>query len=274
MTTLRPTYRLLLGIPGKSNAFEISKKLGIPEEIINRASSLISKPEIDVETLMKDIYNDKAEIEKEKIEIEKNLKQVEFLRKKLELENNEKLLKEQEKIDNAKREAKEILQDAKDTAREAIKKLENTNNIKEANSIRNDLNNSLNEIGTSGLDLSKLLELNNKYNTRSQKLHTNNSKSGSSKSGKVYISNTKSSNISTEINLLGETVASAVEILDKYLDNCKMAHLKQVRVIHGKGTGKLREGIQNYLKKSKYVDSFNIAGFGEGDYGVTIVNLK
>ena len=90
----------------------------------------------------------------------------------------------------------------------------------------------------------------------------------------MHIENTASKNISSEINLIGENVDTAVMALDKYLDNCTMAHLKQVRVIHGKGTGKLREGIHNYLKKSKYVSSYRIAGYGEGDYGVTIVELK
>ncbi len=302
LSTLKPTYHLLLGIPGKSNAFEISKKLGISNDIIERASSLISKPDTDIETLMKEIYDDKAEIEKQKIEIEKNLAQVELLRKDLETQNNDKLIKEQEKIENAKREAKEILINAKNKASEVIKELDNTNNVKKANAIRNELNDSINEIGGDGLDLSVLLSLNQKYNdsldasenpkdTKAKNSsvqkdsvknknminnHYNNHASNivNTNSGKVHVNNNKAQTVSAEINLLGETVDSAIEILDKYFDNCKMANLKQVRVVHGKGTGKLRQGIHAYLKKSKYVDSFNIAGYGEGDYGVTIVNLK
>lgn len=266
LATLKPTYHLLLGIPGKSNAFEISKKLGISDEIINRASMLISKPDTDIETLMKDIYDDKIEIEKEKREIEKNLSQIEILRKDLENQNNEKLAKEQENIEKAKREAKDILISAKEKSSEVIRELNNIHDVKKANSIRNELNDSINKINENELDLSVLLKLNNQYD--------NSKKADNKNSGKVHISNNQSKNISTEINLIGENVASAVEILDKYLDNCKMAHLHQVRVVHGKGTGKLREGIHSYLKKSKYVDSFNIAGYGEGDYGVTIVNLK
>ena len=249
---------------GKSNAFEISKKLGIPDSIIDRAASLINKPDTDIETLMKDIYNDRLEIEKEKIEAQKNLSQIELLRKSLETESNEKLKKEQQKIEDAKREAKEILLDAKKQASEAIKSLEHVNDVKKANSIRNNLNTKINDIEVNGIDLSVLLKLNNQYDN-----HIENKNSG-----KVHIKNNKSQSASTEINLIGETVATAVEELDKYLDNCKMANLNQVRVVHGKGTGKLREGIHNYLKRSKYVDSFHIAGYGEGDYGVTIVNLK
>ncbi len=266
LSTLKPTYHLLLGIPGKSNAFEISKKLGISDDIINRASSLISKPDTDIETLMKNIYDDRAEIEKQKIEIEKNLVQVQNLRKELEKENNDKLIKEQEKLEQTKREAKEILLDAKNKASDAIKELNKTTDTKKANYIRNELNSSINKISSNDLDLSVLLQLNNQYK--------NDKPVENKKSGKVHISNNKSQNISTEINLIGENVAPAVEILDKYLDNCKMAHLHQVRVVHGKGTGKLRQGIHEYLKKSKYVASFHIADYGEGDFGVTIVNLK
>lgn len=276
LATLKPTYHLLLGIPGKSNAFAISKKLGISDDIIKRASSLISKPDTDIETLMKEIYDDKLEIEKQKNEIEKNLSQVELLRKDLERQNNDKLKKEQEKIENAKREAKEILLDAKNKASMIIKELDNTHDIKKANAIRNDLNKSINEINENGLDLSVLLKLNNHYDKNKSSNVTTSSKTvtNQNKTGQVHVDNLKSQTISTEINLIGETVDVAIEILDKYLDNCKMANLHQVRIVHGKGTGKLRQGIHSYLKKSKYVQDFHIAGYGEGDYGVTIVNLK
>ena len=140
----------------------------------------------------------------------------------------------------------------------------NSNNLKKANMLRSKLNDSLKETtpNNNGLDLSVLLKLNNQETIKP----TNNSK--------VHINNTASKSVSPEINLLGENVDTAIEILDKYLDNCSLAHLKQVRVIHGKGTGKLREGIHSYLKKCKYVTQYRIAGFGEGDYGVTIVELK
>ena len=212
---------------------------------------------------MKDIYNDRLEIEKDKLEIKKNLSQVELLRKNLEAENNDKLIKEKQKIEDAKREAKEILLDAKRKASDAIKEIEKVKSAKDINSIRNDLNNSINDISVDTLDLSVLLKLNNKYDSK----NTQNK-------GKVYIKNDKATSISPEINLIGETVDVAIDALDKYLDSCKMAGLSQVRVVHGKGTGKLRDGIHKYLKSSKYVKSFNIANYGEGDFGVTIVNLK
>ena len=263
---LEPTYHLLIGIPGKSNAFAISKRLGLPNEILDRATSLMNKPDVDLETLMKEIYDDRVTIQRLKEEEEKNLNQVQALRKSLENEVSSKLANEEKKIEQARKEARNILLNAKEEANQIIKELSslNSNDLKKANMLRSNLNDSLKETtpNNNGLDLSVLLKLNNQETIKP----TNNSK--------VHINNTASKSVSPEINLLGENVDTAIEILDKYLDNCSLAHLKQVRVIHGKGTGKLREGIHSYLKKCKYVKQYRIAGFGEGDYGVTIVELK
>ena len=262
---LEPTYKLLIGIPGKSNAFAISKRLGLPQDILNRANSLMNKPDVDIETLMKEIYDDRIEIENLKKEEEKNLNQIALLRKSLETQVSDKLANEEKKIEKAKKEAREILLDAKEEANKIIRELSNIDNsdLKKANKLRDKLNENLKETETqSGVDLSVLLKLNNQETSKPNNKNT------------VHISNSASKHVSSEINLLGENVDTAVNTLDKYLDNCSMAHLKQVRVIHGKGTGKLREGIHNYLKTSKYVKNFRIAGFGEGDYGVTIVELK
>ena len=262
---LEPTYKLLIGIPGKSNAFAISKRLGLPQDILNRANSLMNKPDVDIETLMKEIYDDRIEIENLKKEEEKNLNQIALLRKSLETQVSDKLANEEKKIEKAKKEAREILLDAKEEANKIIRELSNIDNsdLKKANKLRDKLNENLKETETqSGVDLSVLLKLNNQETSKPNNKNT------------VHISNSASKHVSSEINLLGENVDTAVNTLDKYLDNCSMAHLKQVRVIHGKGTGKLREGIHNYLKTSKYVKNFRIAGFGEGDFGVTIVELK
>lgn len=288
---LKPTYHLLIGIPGKSNAFAICKKIGIPDDIINRASSLISKPEMDIETLMRQTYDNKIRSDKINEEIEKNLHQVELLRKNLEKDYSDKLKNENEKIENAKKEARQILLDAKEEANSLISELSNMDDVKKANELRNKLNQKISKTTPSkGIDLSVLLELNNKD---PEKLDTSISskkdsrKSSTSKnyaSGKrlnnsslhssVSYSNTHSSDISAEINLIGENVDSACQILDKYLDNAVLAHLHEVRIIHGKGSGKLRQGIHQYLKSSKYVNSFSLASYGEGDYGVTVVKLK
>ena len=269
LKTLKPTYNLLMGIPGKSNAFEISRKLGIPQDVILNAKSLMDKPAIDSEQLFKEIYDDRVEIAKEKIQIEKNLNQVTLLRKKLEDENNNKLKIEEEKIENAKIQARQILIDAKDEADKMIRELNkislSDNNKRQLENLRTSMNEKINKTEVSKLNFSNLSLLNNKYNATQEK---------TSRKGNISLNNTKAMTTSTEINIIGETVADGIEALDKYLDNCKMANLKIVRVVHGKGTGKLRQGVHDYLKKSKYVKSFRIASIGEGDYGVTIVELK
>ena len=278
---LEPTYHLLIGIPGKSNAFAISKRLGLNQSILDRANNLMEKPDTDVETLMKEIYDNRISIENLKKEEEKNLNQVTLLRKSLEKQVSDRLAREEEKIEKAKKQAREILQDAKDEANKVIRELSglSSKDLKKANELRNKLNEDLKKTESSkGLDLSVLLKLNNQETNKPSGQNLGNVKNSSQSNvhtkSSVHISNTSAYDVSPEINLIGENVDTAVMALDKYLDNCTMAHLKQVRVIHGKGTGKLREGIHNYLKKSKYVSSYRIAGYGEGDYGVTIVELK
>lgn len=261
---LRPTYHLLIGIPGKSNALAICKKIGIPNYIIERAKELISKPDVDIETLMKQAYDNKIELEKKNEEAKKNLNQAELLRKELQRDYSEKIEKEQEKVEEAKKEARDILLNAKEEADDIISKLNKlkSSQTDKANNLRNELNESIKKTGYNGVDLSVLLALNNKKTQ------------ASGKNGQVYIKNTKAKNAKTEINLIGETVGEAIPELEQFLDNAVMAHMYEVRVVHGKGTGKLREGIHQYLKKSKYVEDYRIGGYGEGDYGVTIVHLK
>ena len=138
--------------------------------------------------------------------------------------------------------------------------------IKKAEHLRNKLNNSVNNSKAKGLDLSVLLSLNNKAPETLAKSSKTNSK--------VNIKNNKAQTIKSEINVIGETVAVATEIIDQYLDSCYMAGLKECRIIHGKGTGKLRQGVHEFLKKSRYVDEYYTAGFTDGDIGATIVKLK
>ena len=269
---LKPTYHLLIGIPGKSNAFAICKKIGIPDFIIERAKSLISKPDVDIESLMKQAYDNKIEIEKKKEEAQKNLNQIELIRKELQRDYSDKIEKEKQKVEEAKKEARDILLNAKDEADEIISKLNKikSNETNKANNLRNKLNDSIKETGYNGIDLSVLLKLNDKTTRKTDE----NINGKSNKKGQVYIKNTHAKNAKTEINLIGETVGEAIPELEQFLDNAKMAHIYEVRVVHGKGTGKLREGIHKYLKTSKYDEDFRIGGYGEGDYGVTIVHLK
>ncbi len=313
---LCPTYKLLIGVPGKSNAFAISKKLGLPEEILNNANKLVKKEDLSIENLLKSIYDDKIAIEKEKEKIMQNSNQIELLKKSLERDNS-KLDKEASSIiSDAKLKARNILLDAKEEANEVIKELNNkSTNVKTANSIRNKLNSSINEL--SELDNVKtsnsltnenvyigqevfyaklnsngtILSLPNKSNEVKLQIGSMNmnvkledltslkssrvsSNSGYNKPSSISFSNNKAQSILSEINVIGLNVDQAIPIIDKYLDDCSMANLEQARIVHGKGTGKLRIGIHNFLKKHPHVKSFRLGTFGEGEMGVTIVYLK
>ena len=319
---LRPTYKLLIGIPGKSNAFAISKKLGLSDEILDRAKSFQKDDDVNIETLLKNIYDDKLAIEEEKEKIRKNSSQVELLRKSLERDNS-KLTQEAENIvSDAKQKAREILLDAKDEANEIIRELnKESTNTKSANVLRNKLNSSIDTLShietdnsvsnskslssediTVGMEVmcknfnakGTVLSLPNRSNevrvqigalTTNVKLSDllllNASKksslkpSGSAhKHSNVTFSNNKAKNVASEINVIGLTVDQALPIVDKYLDDCYMANLENARIVHGKGTGRLRDGIHSFLKKNPHVKSYRIGTYGEGEMGVTVVSFK
>ena len=316
---LKPTYRLLLGIPGKSNAFAISEKLGVKKEIIDKARSLMDKQDVDIETLLKKIYDDKIEIEKEKEEIQKNLNQIELLKKNLQRDNSKLKMQEQELINNAKVKARDILLDAKDEASKLIsemKKIEETSGaIDKLNNLRNKLNSSIKEksikdtaqnvslnpisrdliknglkvyitnLNQNGIVCSSKINKNDevqiqigliktnvniKYLEPSRDLKNDLTKPAILSSPKV--SKTRSAN--SEINVIGLTVDEAIPLVDKFLDDCFLAKIQTARIVHGKGTGKLRMAIQDFLKKHKRVKSFRVGSFGEGEMGVTVVELK
>lgn len=311
---LRPTYKLLIGVPGKSNAFAISRNLGLPEDILSNASTYLKQDHINIESLLKSIYNDKLEIEKEKDRIQKNSNQIELLRKSLERDNS-KLNKEAENIiSDAKIKAREILLDAKAEANEIIKELNEDNiSLKQANKLRSDLNSSLDHINksvttTNNTTISKeelyigqtvfikklnqnavVLSLPNKSNELQVQvgiinmnvklddiiLNTKSSQTkNTSTSTSNFKNNFKAKSISSEINVIGLNVEEATHIIDKYLDDASMCSLSTVRIVHGKGTGKLREGIHAFLRKNSHVKSFRLGTFGEGEMGVTVVELK
>ena len=315
---LRPTYKLLIGVPGKSNAFAISKNLGLPESILKRAKSYIKEDSVSVETLLKNIYDDKLAIEKEKDNITKNSNQIEMLRKSLERDNSDLDKKASTIISDAQAKARGLLLDATEEVNEIIKELNKDNvSLSTANRLRNDLNSSLDEIVNANksetayssiLDINKIfvgqtvfvnklnqnakvLSLPNKSNEVQVQIgimnmnvkvtdlspakgNTDNSKSKKAFTKTTFSTNFKSKNISSEINVIGLNVDQAIPIVDKYLDDAYIANLSSVRIVHGKGTGKLREGIQKYLKRNPHVKSFRIGTFGEGEMGVTIVDLK
>ena len=319
---LKPTYRLLIGIPGKSNAFAISRKLGLDENIIEHASSMIDKETVNLEDLLKNIYDSKSKIEDEKIRTSLALQEAEDLRNSLKHQHSNVSDKEKELISNAKQEAKQILLDAKETANSIIKDMNSAQSASKANKLRNTLNEKISSINTSVEDvelsdnlLSTIARENIKpgLNVYVSNLKTNgivvsniskddtvqvqigimkmkvdiknlhqtsNSKSSTSANNKsanysyVTRSTLKSQSVSSELNILGLTVDEAIPIVDKYLDDCYIAKLSPVRIVHGKGTGALRNGIHHYLKSNKIVASFRLGTFGEGEMGVTIVNLK
>ena len=284
---LKPTYKLLIGIPGKSNAFAISKKLGLNQKILEMANSLMKDDEINIEELMKSIYDSKVEIEKEKEKIEQNSNQIETLRKSLENEKNTQEEKKNKILEDARTEAKQILLSAKEKANAVIKDLNNLhkNDLTTANNLRNELNNDLKEVSkdttSTGLNLEALRELNNKFSLKNSSIENKNVYGSSNTKTNHHSSvtfnkgnNFKSQNISSEINVIGMNVDEATFVIDKYIDDCAIAKLSPVRIVHGKGTGKLREGIHKYLKTNPHVKSFRLGTFGEGEMGVTVVELK
>ena len=314
---LKPTYKLLIGIPGKSNAFAISEKLGINHEIIKYARNLMDKQDVDIENLLKKIYDDKIEIEKNKEEIQKNLNQIELLRKNLERDNSNLMLKEKELINNAKIKARNILLDAKNETNILIAQMkeieENSDAVYKLNNLRNKINNSIKEksvsysdenislnpipkelikpnlnvyittLSQNGIVVSNInrnnevqvqigqikTNINIKYLEKSKNSQDDNMKKETKSSYKI----SKTKNIASEINVIGLTVEEAIPIVDKFLDDCLIAKLQTTRIVHGKGTGKLRQGIHNFLKKHPKVKSFRIGTYGEGEMGVTIVSL-
>ena len=320
--SLKPTYRLLIGIPGKSNAFAISSKLGIPDYIIEDAKKRLTEQDVSFEDMMTDLETSKRTIEKEREEIAAYKREIEALKMQTR-QKQDKLDEQRERIlREANEKANAILRDAKDVADETIKNFRKfgKENIsaadmeKERERLRKKIKDtsaastikaqkpkkaykpsdfklgesvkvlSMNLTGTisskpdsrgnvtvqmgilrSQVNISDLeiIEDVNPYSPKAMK-----------RTSKGKIKMNKSLSVSPEINLLGKTVDEAVSELDKYLDDALLSHLNSVRVVHGKGTGALRKGIHEYLRRQKHVKSYRLAEYGEGDAGVTIVELK
>ena len=243
----------------------------------------MKQDDISIEELMKNIYDDKIEIEKEKEKIKQNSAQVEELRKKLENQNIFWQEKQNKILQKARDEAKEILADAKEEATKVINKLNSLdkNDLSKANNLRNELNNKLKDVSkneNNTLNLDALKALNNKFSLKNNTLDNKKKNNNGNKSHSIVTfskgTNFKAQNISSEINVIGMNVDEAVFVIDKYLDDCTIAKLSPVRIVHGKGTGKLREGIHKFLKTNPHVASFRLGTFGEGEMGVTVVELK
>ena len=320
--TLRPTYRLLLGIPGKSNAFAISSKLGLPDYIIDKAKEQLSEHEESFEDLLTDLEDSRRTIEKEHAEIASYKREIEQLKNKLEKkqhrldEQKERIIREaNEKANSILREAKEFADETmknfrkfgkenisaadmereRERIRQQIAKTQNSSKIEvqkpkktykpsdfrlgesvkvlsmnltgTVNSLPDAKGNLFVQMGIlrSQVHISDLEIIEEPMSITAKQMRR-------TSSGKMKMG--KSMHISPEINLLGKTVDEAIAELDKYLDDAYLAHLSPVRIVHGKGTGALRQGVHNYLKRQKHVKSFRLGAFGEGDAGVTIVEFK
>ena len=323
--SLRPTYRLLIGVPGKSNAFAISKKLGLSDNIINDASRRLDSEDIKFEDLVTDLEQSRVTIEREREELNEYKAQIAQLKSEL-TKKTERL---DERTDNiirkANEEAARILKDAKEYAdktinamnkhgmtvkelekhrsaiREKINKRQEKLKIEPANNISehkaHDISEfkvgmhvkvlTMNVIGTVSQihknknqvtvlvgSLSTKMDIKNLAILKGYKdpAETSSKPKGAGGSGKIKMS--KSSSVSSEINLLGYTVDEAIAVLDKYLDDAYIARIPQVRIVHGKGTGALRSGITSYLHGVPYIKEFRLGQIGEGAEGVTIVTFK
>ncbi len=322
--TLRPTYRLLIGIPGKSNAFAISSKLGLSDEIIHAAKEQISKEDESFEDVIADLEQSRVTIEKEQQEIAEYKERIRTLQEQLQ-KKNEKIDQAKDKIlRDANEKARAILQEAKDVADETIRDFNKAGasaDIKELEKKRQKVRDKIYEkngklaLGNTQKkpadqktvdpkklkkgDSVKIISMNLKgiVNTLPDargnlfvqcgimRMQTNVNDLVPVKeetitapalqrtnTGKLKMS--KSFSVSSEINLLGCTVDEAIAKLDKYLDDAYLAHLPSVRVVHGKGTGALRNAVQSHLKRLKYVKEYRLGEYGEGDAGVTIVTFK
>lgn len=323
VATLSPTYRLLIGIPGKSNAFAISEKLGLPTDLIADAKGRISKSEGDFEDLIADLEKSRSTIEREQLEINQYKAEIESLKKKLE-QKQERLDSSRDKIlREANEQAYSILKEAKDVADETIRNFNKYGKTgapvsemeKERTKLRGKMDKAAQKMSEQKKasvpnhnvpkklrigDSVKVISMNLKgtvhslpnargdlyvqmgilrslVNINDLILLEEDAAPGTKKfqktsAGKIKMS--KSASVSTEINLIGKTTDEAIPLLDKYLDDAYLAHLPSVRIVHGKGTGALRNAVQAHLKRLKYVKSFHLGEFGEGDAGVTIAEFK
>lgn len=318
--TLRPTYRLLIGIPGKSNAFAISEKLGLPEYIIEDAKARIDADDEQFEDVLAELERQKRQIEKDKETISVYKSQISSLKRDYELKNKNLDEKKDKILSKAREEALDILKEAKETADEAIKNINKygkSGNTKELEKSRSAVGKNIKKnqssasmktaapkkkhkpsdfkLGTGVKVLSMNLNgtvaslpnadgnltvkmgiLNSKVNIKDLEIidEPDIKAPGLSRGNSGKIKMNKSLTVKMELNLIGKTVDEALFELDKYLDDAYLAHLPQVYIIHGKGTGTLRSAIQNHLKKCSYVKSYRNGEHGEGGAGATVVEFK
>ena len=319
--TLQPTYKLLIGVPGKSNAFAISKKLGISDYIIDNAQKRLTDNEVAFEDIITDLDAAKRKAQSEEAEIKVYKQEIERLREEIKHERQKTNDSKNKILQNANEQAANILAEAKAFADKAIKVMntsgvtvkeleEERSKLREKTKMRQEKSVSkapakkkstdkpedykpgvrvlVHDMDSYGKILTPPDKKNEctvlignfklKQNIRNLQIdrtpQPKEKKTETSSSYASKIRSNKSRSISPEINLLGMTVDEAIGVLDKYLDDAYLAKLHQVTVIHGMGTGALRNAVQNYCKKCKYVKSYRMGEYGEGGYGVTVVEFK
>lgn len=328
VATLRPTYRLTIGIPGKSNAFAIASKLGLPEYIITSAKEQIDSDAVDMETLLSDLEASRRSMEEDEKAIEAYKQEIESLKESLKKKEENLDTKKAEILKNAREEARDIIEEAKETADQAIrdynkwrsnpskadmrtmeeKRSSLRNKIKDyekagasetkkqtsnhkasdfhigdtvqvlSMGTRGTITNLPNNKGIAGVQMgimSAMLPISDLLIIPESTISVNGEKQkyAGRRAGGDHTTVNKSKTFSPELNVMGKTVDEACFEIDKYLDDAVLAHISRVTIIHGKGTGALRKGIWQYLKNHPLVQSYRSGEFGEGEYGVTIVDL-
>ena len=328
VATLRPTYRLTIGIPGKSNAFAIASKLGLPEYIITSAKEQIDSDAVDMETLLADLEESKRSMEEDEKAIEAYKQEIESLKESLKKKEENLDTKKAEILKKAREEARDIIEEAKETADQTIRDYNkwrsnpNKADMRAMEEKRSSLRNKIKDYEKAGASETKKQTSNHKASdfhigdtvqvlsmaTRGTitKLPNNKGIAGvqmgimsamlpisdlliilestisvngekqkyaGRRAGGDHTTVNKAKTFSPELNVMGKTVDEACFEIDKYLDDAVLAHISRVTIIHGKGTGALRKGIWQYLKNHPLVQSYRSGEFGEGEYGVTIVDL-
>ncbi len=323
--SLKPTYKLLIGVPGKSNAFAISRRLGLDEAIISRANEILSDEDIKFEDVITDLEQNRAEARNEK-EYAKRMK-AELADLKTEIEKERKKLKDSKAriLEEARREAKIIVMEAKEESNAVIKDLERmriegkvkdlgdkTQKYRERlkkheNKIDKAMQGSAKPKKTFAvkppqnllvgetveiIDMEQAATVIKKPDdkgmvrvqagivkldvpiTNLKRVKDNSSKELSEKyvrSTEAFASKTK--NVSTEVDVRGQTLDEALMNVGKFIDDCYLAGISPVTIIHGKGTGVLRKGIQDDLRRNKHVKSQRPGKYGEGELGVTVIEI-
>lgn len=315
--TLSPTYRLIIGTPGKSNAFEISKRLGLKDEILSEAKKYVSKENKDFEEIISDIESDRIKMEQELSEVRALKLEYRKLNEKLNSDIGEKRQKALDEIERSKELAREILENAKAESKEILKFAK-----KSMKGSTSELDRAYSEITNKYKDMSLKYQKNEKTETHQGgdielklgetvriismddigivqtlpdsrgdlmvqvgilKFSANikdlekaqEQKKEKNKAGyRSVLQNKSKTEIRQELDLRGKNVLESIPDIEKFFDDSIILGMKTVNIIHGKGTGALREGITNFLKKSKYVESFRLGELKEGGAGVTVVTLK